>query len=338
MASSSSSSGQRFKSTPGKKLALIEPDILKRLVSLTRAPLPSRGPFHSDHRQRQQQQQQDSEDEDEEEEEGGIVKRRMKALGRDMARLLQNPGRRVDPDTRRARYNMALTNYRRLARKVDPRTNDASLASSSPRSGGDDVAGTRSPPARWEWSSEEEDEGTEESEDEDYETPDEDQEEVMMRKLDKAVPKTVRPRAKALLKLISASDGAVSWDPNTMELTLRGDKVAGSNVLDLAVYAARDRKPMKRGRARSRPPPGFKEFAGALRTVNAPRELVRNKRRWTDIYGAGEGEEPEEEKRRSRTTPRKPGKSREYLPSSARRAEDKSRLSPGSTPIPWLSL
>ena len=319
----SSSSQQRFKSTPGKKLALIDPDMLKRLVSATRAP---QVPFHADEQQ----------DGDEDLAAPSIVKKRMRSLGRDMAQLLQSPGRRVNPDTRRARFNMALTDYRRLAGKVAPRTSVASHAPSSPRSG-DDVAGTRLPRARW-GSSSEEDEGEEEDSEEDYPSSDEDQEEVMMRKLDKAVPKTVRPRAKALLKLISGSDGAVSWDPDTMELTLGGEKVRGSNVLDLAVYAARDRKPLKRGRARSRPPPGFKEFAGALRSVNAPRELVRNKRRWVDIYGAEWGEEPEEEKRRSMTTPRKARKSRQYLPSSARRAGDKSQSSDSSRPIPWLLL
>ena len=32
------------------------------------------------------------------------------------------------------------------------------------------------------------------------------------------------------------------------------------------------------------PPPGFAEFAAALRRANASRERVRNSRRWPQIY------------------------------------------------------
>ena len=173
---------------------------------------------------------------------------------------------------------------------------------------------------------------------------DEDQEELMMRKLDEAVPKTVRPRAKALLKLISGSGGAAGWDPDSMELTVGGRKVEGSNILDLAVYAARDKKPRKRGRPRSVPPLGFREFASALRAVNAPRELVRNRKRWPDIYEPyrqhDSEEEEEEEGGKWWTPPKKPKTParREDGPSTPRRASVKKGTRQPESSIPWETL
>ena len=39
------------------------------------------------------------------------------------------------------------------------------------------------------------------------------------------------------------------------------------------------------------PPPGFAEFAAALRRANASRELVRNRRRWSQIYSASDDDD-----------------------------------------------
>ena len=107
---------QAFKSTAGKKLALIDPDVLKRLVTASQLRLADR--------QQQQQRQQDDEDMS-----TTPARKRMKTLGRDMERLLGKPGWGENPDTTRARFNMALTDYRRLARQATPQSSVAPMAS-----------------------------------------------------------------------------------------------------------------------------------------------------------------------------------------------------------------
>ena len=78
----------------------------------------------------------------------------------------------------------------------------------------------------------------------------------------------------------------MGWNPRTYELRVDGQDVPGSNILDLAAHTVRERRGKARIRGRSPgAPPGFAQFARGLLDINAPRELVRNRRRWGTVYG-----------------------------------------------------
>ena len=284
------------RTTPGKKLALVDPSILKKLMdnamSVVRGKTlasyedtdqlyhsgykQSDDPLHREQFWRGHGNVRESEEGEEPmnpDTHLSPINRRKLFLRRRMANQLTNTrGQRETPELRRARFNNALTEYGTHARRGNTQKSTLDPRHATPV---DEVVGS----ALWGESEDEEDE-----EDEDEDEEEEDEEERLMKKLDKAVPKTARPRAKALLKLIASSGGRLGWNPTGSELTVRGRAIPGSNILDLVVYVARDRR-SSRGRASSKPPPGFREFATGLRGMNAPRELVRNRRRWPDIYG-----------------------------------------------------
>ena len=101
-----------------------------------------------------------------------------------------------------------------------------------------------------------------------------------------AVPESVANRARALMALIKRDQGDMSWNPKTKELTVKGRPIPGSNILDLVTDATRDRQGKPRKDGSPGPPPGFEAFARGLRKLNAPRELVKNARRWSTVYDA----------------------------------------------------
>ena len=100
------------------------------------------------------------------------------------------------------------------------------------------------------------------------------------------LPRSVAERALTLLRRL-VDGGYLGWVPGTFELMVNGARRPGTNVIDLAGHAVRDRRsgPLRRGSPG--PPPGFSAFARALRQANASRELVRNRRRWPVIYHEG---------------------------------------------------
>ena len=107
-----------------------------------------------------------------------------------------------------------------------------------------------------------------------------------------SMPATFRERARLLVRRIKNSGGKVSWNERG-ELTLSGQPVPGSNIIDLVSDVVRKRKTIKA-------PPGMPNFTKALGEVNTPRELIGNKDRLKDVYNPL----PHAEEIRSTKTPR----------------------------------
>ena len=110
---------------------------------------------------------------------------------------------------------------------------------------------------------------------------------VLKEMLDEMIPAvTTRQRAKTLLKYItsSKSGGSIQWNPTSYHVIINGVEIQRSNIVDLLRYAVKKAEPLP-GRDKSRPPPGFREFARALTPLNPPRNIIQNRRRWADIYG-----------------------------------------------------
>ena len=123
--------------------------------------------------------------------------------------------------------------------------------------------------------------GEEEEEEEEEEELDE--EDILEREASDILPKTVKGRAMKLLKWLSAR-GKLSWRPGTHELVSGGIVHPGTNIIDLAGHAVRAKHAQPPKRGSPGPPPGFEVFAALLRQANAPRELVKNQRRWDMVY------------------------------------------------------
>ena len=67
--------------------------------------------------------------------------------------------------------------------------------------------------------------------------------------------------------------GKVVWDVNGV-VTIDGTLVPGANIVDLVNDAMRDRRSA---------PPGHLQFAVALRQSTVPREIIGNKRVWSEV-------------------------------------------------------
>ena len=120
---------------------------------------------------------------------------------------------------------------------------------------------------------------------------DEDEEAVsdVMAVREHVVPASVAVRARALLRLIRKTDAGrrqLTWTKHTHELVLKGRPMAGTDIFDLVVHVTRDRRSKRPKAGSPGPPPGFDRFARALRTlgVAAGREVMRNKRRWPQLF------------------------------------------------------
>ena len=107
--------------------------------------------------------------------------------------------------------------------------------------------------------------------------------EVLLKDISTAVPKTVKQRASSLLEVLRRG-GRVRWTPRTREIIIDGYRMPGTNALDLAVHAVSQRQSTTPVRGSPGPPPGFRAFARVLREENVPRVLVRNRRRWNEIF------------------------------------------------------
>ena len=85
------------------------------------------------------------------------------------------------------------------------------------------------------------------------------------------IPKTLRPRATALLSLLKVKPDVITWD-KTGQVKIEGKTIPGSNISDLVSDAMRSRRNFN--------PTGSKEFFKALNKLNVPKDLVRNEECW----------------------------------------------------------
>ena len=89
----------------------------------------------------------------------------------------------------------------------------------------------------------------------------------------KHLPKTMRPRATAILNRLKERPDVITWD-KTREVKLEGESIPQSNISDLISDALRARKNFN--------PTGSKEFFRGLSKINMPKDLVRNEKRWKE--------------------------------------------------------
>ena len=87
------------------------------------------------------------------------------------------------------------------------------------------------------------------------------------------IPKTMRPRATAILNRLKERPDVITWD-KTGEVKLEGESIPQSNISDLISDALRERKNFN--------PTGSKEFFRVLSKINMPKDLVRNENRWKE--------------------------------------------------------
>ena len=90
------------------------------------------------------------------------------------------------------------------------------------------------------------------------------------------IPRTMRPRATALLSRLKAKPDVVTWD-KTGQVKIEGETIPGSNISDLVSDAMRSRRNFN--------PTGAKEFFEALNKLNVPKDLARNEERWKEVLG-----------------------------------------------------
>ena len=94
------------------------------------------------------------------------------------------------------------------------------------------------------------------------------------------IPRTMRPRATALLSRLKAKPDVITWD-KTGQVKIEGEIIPGSNISDLVSDAMRSRRNFN--------PTGSKEFFEALNKLNVPKDLVRNEERWKEVLGETSG-------------------------------------------------
>ena len=87
------------------------------------------------------------------------------------------------------------------------------------------------------------------------------------------IPKTMRPRATAILKRLKERPDIITWD-KTGQVKLEGQSIPQSNISDLISDALRARKNFNST--------GSKEFFRTLSKINMPKDLVRNEGRWKE--------------------------------------------------------
>lgn len=88
------------------------------------------------------------------------------------------------------------------------------------------------------------------------------------------IPKTMRPRATALLNRLKSRPDVISWD-KTGQVKIEGETIQDSNISDLVCDAMRSRNNFN--------PTCSKEFFQALSKLNVPKDLVRNQERWKRV-------------------------------------------------------
>ena len=93
-------------------------------------------------------------------------------------------------------------------------------------------------------------------------------------------------RVRALMRLIQSSEvSSLSWD-NGGTTYINGVPLQDSNIIDLAREVTVIRQSIPYRKAQYKPPPGWSQFATALRKYKLPRTIVQNKQRFIDIFGS----------------------------------------------------
>ena len=101
---------------------------------------------------------------------------------------------------------------------------------------------------------------------------------------DASLPQSVRIRAATLLNQLRRNR-LIQWDNDTHEMIVDGRAIPGSNIIDLVSHTVSQRQAARPIRGSPGPPPGFNKFAQVLREANVPRALIKNQRRWDEIFG-----------------------------------------------------
>ena len=89
----------------------------------------------------------------------------------------------------------------------------------------------------------------------------------------RGIPKTMKSRAEALLAHLKEREDVITWD-DMGQVLVDGVLIPKSNISDLVSDAMRSRKHFN--------PIGVREFYNVLNKINAPKDLVRNERRWDE--------------------------------------------------------
>ena len=101
---------------------------------------------------------------------------------------------------------------------------------------------------------------------------------------DASLPQSVRIRAATPLNQLQRNR-LIQWDNDNHEIIVDGRAIPGSNIIDLASHAVSQRQAARPIRGSPGPPSGFNKFAQVLREANVPRALIKNQRRWDEIFG-----------------------------------------------------
>ena len=115
-----------------------------------------------------------------------------------------------------------------------------------------------------------------------YDSDDDDEDGIIWN--DASLPQSVRIRAATLLNQLRRNR-LIQWDNDTHEMIVDRRAIPGSNIIDLASHAVSQRQAAGPIRGSPGPPPGFNRFAQVLREANVPRALIKNQRRWREIFG-----------------------------------------------------
>ena len=114
-----------------------------------------------------------------------------------------------------------------------------------------------------------------------------------------------RRRINELLNLIRERAGkSLTWDENGTTF-INGVPLKNSNILDLAREVTVIRAARRFKNLDIKTPPGWKEFTRQLSSLNIPRTIVQNKRRFLDIYGSPAISSPRNSKKKVIFTPTK---------------------------------
>ena len=94
-----------------------------------------------------------------------------------------------------------------------------------------------------------------------------------------------RRRVKDLMNIISEKAGKrITWNEDGTTF-INGVPLQNSNIIDLSREVTVMRPVKKFKHLDFKVPPGWKEFSSQLKSLNIPRSVVQNKRRYMDIYG-----------------------------------------------------
>ena len=97
------------------------------------------------------------------------------------------------------------------------------------------------------------------------------------------IPRTMHPRATALLSRLKAKPDVITWD-KTGQVKIEGEIIPNSNISDLVSDAIRSR--------RNFDPTDSKDFFEVLNKLNVPKDLARNEECWKEALGETSGTMP----------------------------------------------